>query len=168
MLSTLVESAGELQTLWCTVTIRVNTQEDHMGLELGEHLKTVRMVHGLSLRAVAQPAEISVAYLQKLEGGEVLQPSPNVLRRLARALGVSYESLMDLAGYAPNESSDLDPVLGSRSRMDSFASVIDSTDLSEDERRAVAAFIAHLRDQRSAHGQKSASRKTPPKKTRSR
>lgn len=110
-----------------------------MGNPLGDQLRSVRQIRGLSLKAVAEPAEISTAYLQKLEGGEVRQPSPHVLHRLAAALEIPYAKLMELAGYVvPNKTS-----AGSV-----FDHALSSSDLSADERKAVAAFIAHLREQR--------------------
>ena len=57
---------------------------------LGQTLKTVRDLQGKSLKAVAEGAQISPAYLQKLEKGEVAAPSPHVLHRLAGELGVDY------------------------------------------------------------------------------
>ena len=42
-----------------------------MGNPLGDQLRSIRKLRGLSLAAVAEPAEISTAYLQKLEGGGV-------------------------------------------------------------------------------------------------
>ena len=119
-----------------------------MTIELGHQLKSVRSVKGLSLRDVARPAEISVAYLQKLESGEVRQPSPNVLFRLGNVLGVSYETLMLLAGYEIATTNEQVSVLGARAKAESFSQAIESTDLSDEERRAVAAFISHLREQR--------------------
>jgi transcriptional regulator with XRE-family HTH domain len=116
-----------------------------MGSALGEELRSLRKVRGLSLKAVAEPAEISTAYLQKLEGGEVRQPSPHVLHRLADVLGVPYAVLMELAGYVVPEREGL--LAGQ-----AFDVALSSTNLTEEERRAVAAFIAHLRDQRSPGG----------------
>jgi HTH-type transcriptional regulator, competence development regulator len=111
-----------------------------MGSRLGDELRAVRKLKELSLKAVADPAEISTAYLQKLEQGEVKNPSPNVLHRLAAELGVSYAGLMELAGYivpssSPGEATPLEQAFNSEP-------------LTQDERRAVAAFIGHLREQR--------------------
>jgi transcriptional regulator with XRE-family HTH domain len=112
-----------------------------MGSPLGEQLRTVRQVRGISLKAVAEPAGISTAYLQKLESGLVRQPSPNVLHRLAGVLDIPYATLMELAGYViPNQ----DAVLADNA----FNHALSSSDLTEEEQRAVAAFIAHLRGQR--------------------
>jgi HTH-type transcriptional regulator, competence development regulator len=127
----------------------VNKEATGVSAELGEQLKTVRLVKGLSLREVARPAEISVAYLQKLESGEVGQPSPNILFRLGNVLGVPYETMMVLAGYEVTASAGSEAVLGKRAGAKSFGRAIDSTDLTVEERKAVAAFIAHLRKQRS-------------------
>lgn len=111
-----------------------------MGSELGEQLRSVRSALGLSLKAVAEPAEISTTYLQKLEGGEVRNPSPNILHRLAATLDVPYVELMRLAGYVVPDAQG--------SAASPFEHALASSDLSDEERRAVAAFISHLRQQR--------------------
>lgn len=112
-----------------------------MGSSLGDRLRQVRQIRGLSLKAVAEPAKISIAYLQKLEGGDVQQPSPNVLHRLGGVLEIPYPTLMELAGYVVPEK---DGVLAANT----FDHALSSSDLSEEERQAVAAYIALLRQQR--------------------
>jgi len=112
-----------------------------MGNSLGDQLREVRQIRGLALKAVAEPAKISIAYLQKLEGGDVQQPNPNVLHRLAKVLEIPYSTLMELAGYVVPEN-------GGVLAANTFDHALSSSDLTEEERRAVAAFIAHLRDQR--------------------
>ncbi len=67
--------------------------------ELGAYLKRARESARTSLENVAAPAKISATYLHKLERGQVQNPSPRVLRRLAAVLGISYLTLMQLAGY---------------------------------------------------------------------
>lgn len=67
--------------------------------ELGRQLREVRELRKLSLKKVADPARISVAYLQKLERGDVKDPSPHILHRLSEVLGVPYADLMRLANY---------------------------------------------------------------------
>src|SRR4051812_11175837 len=67
--------------------------------KLAERLRDIRELRGLSLRAVAEPAGISPAYLQKLERGDVESPSPHALHGLAEVLDTSYDDLMALAGY---------------------------------------------------------------------
>jgi transcriptional regulator with XRE-family HTH domain len=112
-----------------------------MGNPLGDRLREVRQIRGLSLKAVAEPADISIAYLQKLEGGDVQQPSPHVLHRLGLVLEVPYATLMELAGYVvPGREGVL--------AANTFDHALSSSDLTEEERRAVAAYIALLRQQR--------------------
>ena len=112
--------------------------------ELGSELKIAREAQGASLETVAGPANISAAYLHKLERGVVNTPSPRVLARLAIVLGVPYLRLMGLAGYLDEEqyaevqqrkpSSDPHPLAGQ--------------DLTPEEWRAVGAFIKTLVAQR--------------------
>ena len=110
---------------------------------LGGQLQTVRDTRGLSLKSVADPAEISPTYLQKLERGEVRNPSPHVLHRLAGVLDVSYVELMKLAGYVvPASSAESE---GGRNGSSILAQALSSEDLSEDEERQVADFLAYLR-----------------------
>ena len=94
--------------------------------------------------AVARPAKISAAYLQKLEAGMVKNPSPRVLHRLATVLDVSYGKLMELAGYvvpaADRATGRTTPTLAQQALL--------PQDLTDEEWRAVAAFIAYLREQR--------------------
>ena len=88
---------------------------------------------------MATAAEISAAYLQKLERGQVDEPSPRILRRLAAALGIEYTRLMELAGYE---------VASTRRPASRLATRFAAADLTETEERAVAAFIDHLVAQR--------------------
>jgi transcriptional regulator with XRE-family HTH domain len=66
---------------------------------LGATLNLARRMKGQSLKAAAEPARISATYLQKIERGDVQDPSPHVIHRLSEALDLSYEDLMELAGY---------------------------------------------------------------------
>lgn len=70
-----------------------------MARTLGNEIKRVRQLRGLSLNAVARPAGVSAAYLQKLERGDVESPSPHRLHNLAEVLGLEYADLFRLAGY---------------------------------------------------------------------
>lgn len=108
---------------------------------LGKELRAVRKLRERSLQGVAGPAKISVAYLQKLENGAVNDPSPRVLRRLAGALEMPYDRLMELAGY-------LDPDHEERRPPSPVPRVLAGEELSEAEWRAVAAFVRYLKAQR--------------------
>ena len=112
-----------------------------MGKTLGSELNNIRKIKGMQPKAVAEAAKISIAYLKKLEAGEVQQPSPHVLHRLADVLDFPYARLMEMAGYiVPSKA---DALIGN-----TVDHALNSSDLTEEERKAVAAFIAHLRAQR--------------------
>lgn len=66
---------------------------------LGEFLKAVREGKGLTLRGVERETEISNAYLSQLEGDRIQQPSPLKLHKLCELYGVSYQTVLELAGY---------------------------------------------------------------------
>jgi HTH-type transcriptional regulator, competence development regulator len=67
-------------------------------------LRIARGLRGLTLRHVAEAAEISPTYLQRLERGDVRDPSPHVLRRISKALNIPYGFVMHLAGYGDEDS----------------------------------------------------------------
>lgn len=105
---------------------------------LGETLRSVRELKGKSLKAVAEPAEISTAYLLKLEKGDVTSPSPHVLHRLAQQLELDYMDLMRLTGYVVQESGGL--------ASSGLAHALSSEQLTDDEAHAVATFLKMYRD----------------------
>lgn len=113
--------------------------------ELGIELKKARELRGVSLQAIADPANISVAYLQKLEGGRVGSPSPRVLRRVGASVGLPYLRLMALAGYLDEAEIAEAPELVQTPCPHPLA----EQKLSQEEWRAVGAFIKELTGQRS-------------------
>ncbi len=111
---------------------------------LGEQLREVRALRDISMKAVAEPAEISTAYLQKLERDEVKTPSPHILYRLAEVLRVPYPRLMALAGYvvpSTGEQPGGEP-------QNLLAHALSSEDLSDDEQRELARYLSWYRHQR--------------------
>lgn len=68
---------------------------------LGAHLAAVRNDRGYSLRQVEEMTRkaVSNAYLSQVESGKIQQPSPNILHALSLAYKISYEQLMEMAGY---------------------------------------------------------------------
>jgi len=75
---------------------------------LAKYLRALRKASGLSLRMVQERAGVSNAFLSQLESNKVKQLSPLVLHRIASAYGVTYEALMEAAGY-PVPKSEKDP-----------------------------------------------------------
>ena len=101
---------------------------------------------GLSLRAVAEPAEISPSYLQKLERGEVQDPSPNILYRLSEQLGLDYSDLMQKSGYVVPASSRQrgGGLRGTRA----VSHALSTEPLTGEEEEALAHYLGYLRSQK--------------------
>ncbi len=57
-------------------------------------VRTIRERKGLSQRALAEKAEMSITFLSNVELGKV-DPSVSTLRRLAKALNVKIAHLID-------------------------------------------------------------------------
>lgn len=115
--------------------------------DLGSQLQKVRKLRGLSLKAAADPAGISAAYLQKLERGQVKSPSPNVLYRLGEVLDVPYAGLMKAAGYVVPDG---DRKRAAPASVLSYA--LSSEKLTDDEAKALAQYLAWFRDSGGATG----------------
>lgn len=112
---------------------------DQRSNRLGDELRKVRSLRGETLRGVAESVGFSSAYLLKLEAGAVISPSPHLLRSLARHYDVSYLGLMELAGYAIADSPT------DRPRVGVLADALAAEPLTDEEQRAVAAFLTSLR-----------------------
>jgi transcriptional regulator with XRE-family HTH domain len=112
--------------------------------ELGSKLRDVRELKKLSLAAVAKPAGMSPTALQKLERGDVESPSPHRLHRLADVLDISYTDLMQMAGYIVPSDDDPDPA---RASANVLLQALSSDDLTDEELRDVAEFLAFKRQQ---------------------
>ena len=108
--------------------------------QLGQQLQVVRKMRKLSLQGAAQPAGISATYLQKLERGEVKEPSPRVLYGLSESLEVPYDRLMSLAGYVVPGA---DAQRAADTNVLGFA--LSTERLSEDESNALAEYLSWYR-----------------------
>lgn len=79
---------------------------------LGQRLRELREGRGWTLREVAAKAGVNHGYLSQLERGEVTQPAPSMLHRLADGYGEPFVVLMKWAGYvdeSPTGKNDLSP-----------------------------------------------------------
>jgi transcriptional regulator with XRE-family HTH domain len=61
----------------------------------GAQIRTLRENAGLGLTQLANASSISKAYLSLLENGKKSDPSPQVVARIAQALGVAIIDLRD-------------------------------------------------------------------------
>ena len=68
---------------------------------LGQYLASIRKDRGFSLRGVEEKTkkQVSNAYLSQIENNQIQQPSPNILHALAELYEISFEGLMEKAGY---------------------------------------------------------------------
>jgi len=58
-------------------------------------LKTLRTAQEMGLRELAKKAKVPPGYLAELEAGKKKNPSLDVLKRLAKALGVPVTELLE-------------------------------------------------------------------------
>jgi transcriptional regulator with XRE-family HTH domain len=106
-------------------------------LGLGETIRKRREGRTLSTIQAAERAEISTAYLSKLERGAVKQPSPHILHRLSEVLEIPYEELMILAGYLLPASS--------ASRASEHTAALFGDELTDDEREMLLDYLRWYR-----------------------
>ena len=65
---------------------------------LGERLRQLRKWREMTQTRLAQVSGIAQNYISELESGVATNPSPDMIRRLARALGVAEAELTAEAG----------------------------------------------------------------------
>lgn len=110
---------------------------------LGGLLRQARELQQKSISIVAKEAEISTAYLQKLEVNDVRQPSPNVLHSLSSVLNIDYGELMRLASYTvPNESDT------QKRCRNELTHALSSEELTEEEANELAEYLMWYRTRR--------------------
>jgi transcriptional regulator with XRE-family HTH domain len=103
-------------------------------------LKQARELRGLSVVDAARAADISAAYMSRLENDAVKKPSPHVLLQLGEALDLPYAELMRLAGYqVPGEQEQTDS--------DRLGAAI-FADLADDEREELLEYLSWYRHRR--------------------
>lgn len=68
-------------------------------VEFGEYLRKLRKKRKLTIRQLDTYSGVSNSYISQMERGERGVPSPEILQKLAKPLGVDYEELMKVAGY---------------------------------------------------------------------
>jgi repressor LexA len=68
-------------------------------VNFGKYIKELRKACNLKQRDIEKRCGVSNSYLSQLENGQRGIPSPDILKKLAPVLKVSYEDLMIAAGY---------------------------------------------------------------------
>ena len=120
------------------------SKTDAERLPLGHYLATVRKDRGLSLRDVerATGKTVSNAYLSQIENAQIKRPSPNILHALAEVYDLSYDDLMERAGYAAPKRSR--SALRARPRIATFA----GQNLTEQEEAELVQYLGFMRSRR--------------------
>jgi len=73
-----------------------------MNNNFGEYLRGLRKEKRLTLVQLSKLSGVSNPYLSQIENNKFI-PSPDILRKLYRSLGVGYTTLLDKAGYMEDE-----------------------------------------------------------------
>ncbi|MDF2964244.1 MAG: transcriptional regulator, family protein [Paenibacillus sp.] len=71
--------------------------------EFGIYLKKARESKGISVNQLALESGISNAQISRIENGLRGIPKPETIRKLAEALKLPYEEMMEKAGHMPDE-----------------------------------------------------------------
>lgn len=74
--------------------------------EFGEYIRGLRKSKKITIRQIELYEGVSNSYLSLLENGKRGIPSPDILKKLSKALDVNYEQLMEKAGYLDHVLSD--------------------------------------------------------------
>ncbi len=106
---------------------------------LGEFLRTIRMSIPMTLREAEEASGVSNAYLSQLEQGKIAKPSPPFLHKLATAYKVSYEALMERAGYVEK---------GKTARLTGRLATFADEKLTPEEEQELLKFLGYIRSQR--------------------
>jgi transcriptional regulator with XRE-family HTH domain len=78
--------------------------------DVAEYLRSQRKLADISLRHLARLTNVSDSYLSQVERG-LYQPSPDVLKSIARALGLAPWTLYQRLGWLDEESTPVEPAI---------------------------------------------------------
>jgi transcriptional regulator with XRE-family HTH domain len=121
------------------MTTKKPSTEASKGQSLGEFLRTIRMSIPMTLREAEEASGVSNAYLSQLEQGKIAKPSPPFLHKLASAYNVSYEALMERAGYVEK---------GNTARLTGRLATFAEEELTPAEEQQLLTFLGYLRSQK--------------------
>jgi transcriptional regulator with XRE-family HTH domain len=107
---------------------------------LGSYLKQLRQVQGHSLRQVEDATDVSNAYLSQLENDKIAKPSPHILYSLANFYRVSYDLLMEKAGYISKQGTN-----GNTLSRSATASVAALGEISNEEEEKLLEYLSFIR-----------------------
>lgn len=119
-------------------------------LTLGQYLASIRDDRGLSQRDVERATDkvVSNAYLSQIENDQIKKPSPNILHALAEVYQVSYDNLMERAGFVV-------PTRSRRSADQRHGRIATFADhnLTPEEEAELVQFLGYLRSRKKPGGE---------------
>ena len=113
-------------------------------MSLGEYISKKRKEKGWSQRDLASASNISNAEISRLESGKRKEPSPSVLKEIAKALSVPFEELLQAAGILDESTEEK-----GRAFVAARSSQPIPDDLTEEELAEVKKFVDYLISKRS-------------------
>lgn len=115
-----------------------------MNPTLGRYLASIRIDRKMTLREVEEATQkrVSNGYLSQIENDRIRKPSPNVLHSLAEIYSISFENLMDRAGYLMSSTGRSDEKR--HGRVATFAEY----NLTEEEESELLQFLQFIRSRR--------------------
>ena len=99
-----------------------------------------RELRKLSLREVEKATGISNPYLSQLENDKIAKPSPFFLHKLANLYEISYELLMEAAGYVQRKT-----VADGHPKTLAGAALFSTEKLTSDEEQQLADYLNFIR-----------------------
>jgi transcriptional regulator with XRE-family HTH domain len=124
--------------------------EPEVKLTLGQFLASIRNDREMSQRDVEKATNkvVSNAYLSQIETDQIKRPSPNILHALAELYAVSYEDLMERAGFVV-------PTRSRRSAQQRHGRVATFAghNLTDEEEAELVKFLGYLRSRKKPGGQ---------------
>ena len=109
----------------------------------GRFVRLMRRRHGLTVEKLAEDADVEVTDLVEIEDDARHKPEPRTVYQLAHYFHVPEANLMQIAGLtAPKDTRLLDEAIRFAARSDPV------TQLTQEERAALEAFVAILSEQK--------------------
>ena len=120
------------------------------GPHLGHRLREVRESREWSLREVAARVKINHGYLSQLERGEIAEPGPSMLHKVAKGYDVPFSVVMEWSGF-------IEPAGQELTANQALALSYLGENPSVEELQAVRAVLAAIRSRRATFGGEAAS-----------
>jgi transcriptional regulator with XRE-family HTH domain len=122
-----------------------NSVGTEIKLTLGQYLASIRADRGLSQRDVEKATDklVSNAYLSQIETDQIKRPNPNILHALAEVYSISYEDLMERAGFVVPMRAR-----GGSERRHGRIATFAGHNLSSEEEAELVKFLGYLRSRK--------------------